>query len=608
MPQLRDPLQALGPSLFLHILSHLPLLPLVNASLVHPTWHEIITSHTSTLFRPLAHSLGIEKHHLKALEAFERTTPFSFTSSWGGDPDEGPELEDPSEPIARVDWRGIVKAWTELQHNRKWGRAKEGWLTPGRNTVWRMKVDKEEKTLLTTSRLDGILVSDLETSEPLFEYVDVAPYSHMEFAKGFVIFNIGHDHRLEVHLTPTAVRRLPPSLRQNLPASRHSLTRNTGYSFTQQAEYTAPSSSSSSSTASQPSQPPAPPPRGHLTYFRTIRPPTDCLAFRARIDKENVEGQARAVLGTAGEEAVYIWDLEDEGRMETYHIPPHQRERPNYIEFDDDYIFLCGAKQVHVISRRTKTRILSFPEDRPVHRDLGSALYPLEVPADFVLQSQAFRGAAPIARAFIAGSWKADRTYGSLRDFNSNPIILDHQPKEFSACHYTSSDLFCTAKSGVIHVLRNYKTVLAIQHAQRRDDAVSANFLTIVTGDPVHQLATYGEHVAVSLRQHVIVFETSSLPSPPYDFPFSPTTLDPHEWKRPEILLTSLHRVHEKGLQQTSCLQMDRENVYLVYWALGEYDAGGVVNHETGERSLPPSEATSDFGLCVKKWDFGLRR
>jgi hypothetical protein len=35
------------------------------------------------------------------------------------------------------------------------------------------------------------------------------------------------------------------------------------------------------------------------------------------VDYEEVEGKERAVLGTAGEEAVYIWDLDEEGRVET---------------------------------------------------------------------------------------------------------------------------------------------------------------------------------------------------------------------------------------------------------------------------------------------------
>lgn len=61
-------------------------------------------------------------------------------------------------------------------------------------------------------------------------------------------------------------------------------------------------------------------PRGHLGFYRKISPPTPCIAFRARVDNEDVEGKERALLATAGEEAVYVWDLDDEGSLETIRI------------------------------------------------------------------------------------------------------------------------------------------------------------------------------------------------------------------------------------------------------------------------------------------------
>jgi hypothetical protein len=58
-------------------------------------------------------------------------------------------------------------------------------------------------------------------------------------------------------------------------------------------------------------------PKGHLGFYRKITPPTPCIAFRARIDHEDVQGKERALLATAGEQAVYIWDLDDEESLET---------------------------------------------------------------------------------------------------------------------------------------------------------------------------------------------------------------------------------------------------------------------------------------------------
>jgi hypothetical protein len=51
-------------------------------------------------------------------------------------------------------------------------------------------------------------------------------------------------------------------------------------------------------------------PRGALAFYREIFPPTECRAYRARLDDEGTERE-RAMLGAAGPEAVYIWDLDE---------------------------------------------------------------------------------------------------------------------------------------------------------------------------------------------------------------------------------------------------------------------------------------------------------
>lgn len=65
-------------------------------------------------------------------------------------------------------------------------------------------------------------------------------------------------------------------------------------------------------------------PRGHLAFYRQIIPPTTCRAFRARIDRAGTP-EERAVLGTAGIEAVYLYDLDDPSLVET--IPLESSER-----------------------------------------------------------------------------------------------------------------------------------------------------------------------------------------------------------------------------------------------------------------------------------------
>ena len=59
-----------------------------------------------------------------------------------------------------------------------------------------------------------------------------------------------------------------------------------------------------------------------MAYYRTITPPTPCIAFRVRVDHEEEEGKERVMLATAGEAAVYIFDLEERAVTETIKLHP----------------------------------------------------------------------------------------------------------------------------------------------------------------------------------------------------------------------------------------------------------------------------------------------
>lgn len=67
--------------------------------------------------------------------------------------------------------------------------------------------------------------------------------------------------------------------------------------------------------------------RGHLSWYRAITPPTECVAFRARVDHKGVPGKERAVLATAGEEGVYLWDLDEPDRVESIPIKPQNQAK-----------------------------------------------------------------------------------------------------------------------------------------------------------------------------------------------------------------------------------------------------------------------------------------
>ncbi|WVO14733.1 hypothetical protein L204_102371 [Cryptococcus depauperatus] len=575
-----DPLQALGPSVLLQVFHNLPLQDLCHCSLVSPAWKLLIDQYSTSIFRGLAERIGISEKRLKGLKSIETGSLISacfdlchadprILSRDGG---------------FRIDWRGVCEDTIVTRKNWRSGRARNGWLTPDRNTIWRIKVDPEEQVLYSVSRVDGIQSSSANPAADqslLFEYIDAAPYSHMEFTSGYIIFNVGLINSYEVHLTPPAVQRLTPNQRRALPLADESEMYGSGYSHTLGIRWERKASSNDV------------PPRGHLTYYKTIRPPTDCWAFRARVDRECQE-EERPVVGLAGEQAIYIYGLAD-GGLESIPIrSPLLRSGINYIEFDDDHVFICGRHSVHIYSRKTKQLVLTLPSVSPVDATVNihtayCSSFPKE-PINVILPT--FEGAARVAKVNLKGSCSSKEHFRSQQMTLSRSVLSDR--RGFTACHYTSSDLFCAHHGGTLWVLRDYKLVLALESEEKRQTALSKNLLPIMFGSSINQLYTNEERVVFNTNSQLFILDTSALPRPPYDMPFTSSSSDSY----PPIPLLSLLDVHPKGLKQSSCLQMDGAKIYLVYWALGENDAGGVVD-ENGEAHLPPEETIVEFAWLI---------
>jgi len=99
-----------------------------------------------------------------------------------------------------------------------------------------------------------------------------------------------------------------------------------------------------------------------------------------------------------------------------------------------------------------------------------------------------------------------------------------------------------------------------------------------------------------SQSERIVFFDTSSLPTVPL------SSSSPLPTTRIHTILST----HSQGVKMASCAQMDRKSIFLIYWAMGELDAGGVRDAISGERVDPPDEALDGFGVCVKVWDFGV--
>ena len=142
----KDPLVILGPSIFLSIISHLPFSSILAADRVNRQWNQIVQSHSRSIWRGACHRTGVYQDRISKIEKSENAASLSI---W-----ETP----PSEPTGTVEhsthdeWKTLCREHVEEDRNWRFGRPKERWMEPGHHAVWRMKVDPEQDTLITTSR------------------------------------------------------------------------------------------------------------------------------------------------------------------------------------------------------------------------------------------------------------------------------------------------------------------------------------------------------------------------------------------------------------------------------------------------------------------------
>lgn len=154
-----DPLCALGPSLFLLILSHVPFPTLLTAELVSRSWRSVIHTHEKGVWRSVCHRTGVERKHMRMMASFERAFSVPSTLTWYGEPGEEEPMPPNEGPAGSIKWRDMCKYHVGLQRNWRFGRCREKWITPPGNTAWRIKVDSEQETMLLSSRIGTHVLS-----------------------------------------------------------------------------------------------------------------------------------------------------------------------------------------------------------------------------------------------------------------------------------------------------------------------------------------------------------------------------------------------------------------------------------------------------------------
>lgn len=137
-----DPFAALGPSLFLSILSYLPYPSLLQVPQVCRSWHALTRAHKTGIWRPACIRSGVEQADI---DTASRRSPLD------GTPTVSESVNADTRP-SEVDWKDALKGHVLLERNWRFGRCREKWVTGGGNAVWRFKIDEEQGTCLMTSR------------------------------------------------------------------------------------------------------------------------------------------------------------------------------------------------------------------------------------------------------------------------------------------------------------------------------------------------------------------------------------------------------------------------------------------------------------------------
>lgn len=178
---------------------------------------------------------------------------------------------------------------------------------PPDSGVWRCKLDPDEGTYIVTGQAGGIQVFDHDTKKLLWHIAKTATrqYTHLEFSRGWMIFDRqGMDH-FEVWRS----ERLIPDLGRA-------------------------------------------PDRGHFQRFTVLSSTRAIRAYRF---------QFPYLCAATQDSHILIWDVSQQKVVETidFRDSPHSGHNVNYVDFDDDFVFLvgAGAKSVSVFSRRTQRMV-----------------------------------------------------------------------------------------------------------------------------------------------------------------------------------------------------------------------------------------------------------
>lgn len=138
-PQATDPLEALGPAVFLIILEQLPFDGLAIAETVSKTWRACVREHERSIWRNQLLKLDVSDRDVNDLRSWEAAYDRQEPATGATTP-------------SAVDWREECRRRVLLNRNWQRGRCRNKWFRLSGLLAWRFKIDHEEGTMLCTTR------------------------------------------------------------------------------------------------------------------------------------------------------------------------------------------------------------------------------------------------------------------------------------------------------------------------------------------------------------------------------------------------------------------------------------------------------------------------
>jgi hypothetical protein len=166
MPTNLDPLSAIGPSLFLVVLSYLPFPSILAVEQVSAAWKGCCHTYSRLIWHRLFELRGFKLQKSRSLNAVQGGAG-AMTGSTGGNhpcPSSGQGIQYPIDHDFEppMDWKRIFKAHVELERNWKQGRCRAKGVTVPGDAVWKFQVDEEEGILISSSRMGECAAHRLE--------------------------------------------------------------------------------------------------------------------------------------------------------------------------------------------------------------------------------------------------------------------------------------------------------------------------------------------------------------------------------------------------------------------------------------------------------------